>query len=205
MVLPPLQQAQRRILEEQYAANPPAKASRGTAASVPPAAASRQAVKYTAPAPGKILEAVTTSEVISKAVTPGPEAAAALERSPTEVQAEAADVGAGETPVATETAEAAPEATPEAEAVLPDTEAGTQVRNQKCPVAWLKGRRRQRPGWREGQERVKSSSSAGSSQVAERAACSGLCGGAVKMLWGSNGPGGGWDGGSEAERTTCSI
>lgn len=204
MVLPPLQQAQRRILEEQYAANPPAKASRGTAASVPPAAASRQAVKCTAPTPGKILEAVTTSEVISKAVTPGPEAAAALERSPTEVQAEAADVGAGETPVATETAEAAPEATPEAEAVLPDTEAGTQVRNQKCPVARLK-RRRRWPGWREGQERVKSSSSAGSSQVAERAACSGLCGGAVKMLWGSNGPGGGWDGGSEAERTTCSI
>ncbi|XP_056889433.1 fibrous sheath CABYR-binding protein-like isoform X2 [Takifugu flavidus] len=117
-------QAQRRILEEQYAANPPAKASRGTGASVPPAAASR--LKCTAPAPQKILEAVTTSEVISKPVTPEPEAAAAA-ASPTEVQAEAADVGAGETPVATETAEAESEATPEAEAALPDTEAGTQV------------------------------------------------------------------------------
>lgn len=139
MVLPPLQQAQRRILEEQYAANPPAKASRGTAASAPPPAASRQPVKCTAPL--KILEAVTTSEVIRKAVTPEPEAAAAL--------------GAGETPVATETARAEPEATPEAEAVLPDPEAGTQVRKEKRLAARLEGRRRRRPEWREGQERVK--------------------------------------------------
>lgn len=195
-----MQQAQRRILEEQYAANPPAKASRGTVASVPPAAASRRAVKCTAPAPEKILEAVTASEVISKPVTPEPEAAAvaaALELSPTEVQAQAADVGAGETPVATETAEAEPEATPEAEAALPDTEAGTQVRKEKAARA--------PQGWRGGQERVKSSSGAGSRQAAEPAACLGLCGGAVKMLWGSNGPGGGRDGRCEAERTTCSI
>lgn len=141
MVLPPLQQAQRRILEEQYAANPPAKASRGTAASVPPGAASRQAVRCTAPAPEKILEAVTTSEVTCKPVTPEPEAAAALEQSPTEVRAEAADVGAGEAPVATETAEAECVAPPEAEAEPPDTAAGPQVRKVKCLVASSVARR----------------------------------------------------------------
>lgn len=139
MVLPPLQQAQRRILEEQYAANPPAKASRGTAASVPPGTAPRQAVKCTESAHEKIPEAVTALEVIMKPVTPEPEAATALEQPPTEAQVEAADVGAEDTSVATEAADA--EVTPEAEAVLP--EAGTQVRSEKN-VTRLKSHRRQK-------------------------------------------------------------
>lgn len=116
-----MQQAQRRILEEQYAANPPAKASRGSAAGVPPAAAPRQAIKCAAPpAPEKIPEAVTALEVEMKAVAPEPEAVAvaALERPPAAAEAEAADAGAGESPAAAA----------QAEADVPDGGGGAQVR-----------------------------------------------------------------------------
>lgn len=157
MVLPCVQQAQRRILEEQYAANPPAKASRGTAAGVPPAAAPRQAVKRAAPAPEKIPEAVTALEVEMKAVSP--KAVAAFEQSPTAAEAGAADTGAGDPPVVAEAAEA--------QAGVPDTEADAQVRKENCNTM-LKMWGRQHPAWRQRQEMDKNSSSAGSRQVAER-------------------------------------
>lgn len=56
--LPPLQQAQRRALEEQHAASPTVKASPGIAASTPPAATPKKAAKTQAAAPAKIPEAV---------------------------------------------------------------------------------------------------------------------------------------------------
>lgn len=114
-----LQQTQRRILEEQYAANPPAKACRGSAAGAPPAAAPRQAVKRAAPAPQKIPEVAGALEVEATAVAP--EAAAASEPSPT------ADTGAEEPPVVAEAAEA--------EAEEPETEAEAQVRKENSSAA----------------------------------------------------------------------
>lgn len=147
-----MQQAQRRILEEQYAANLPAKASRGTAAGVPPAAAPRQAVKCTAPTPEKIPEAVTALEVEMKAVAPEPEAAAAtLERSPAAAEADAADTAAGDPPVAAEAAEA--------QADVPDAEADAQVSEENFNST-LKTCRRQRPAWPQSQEMDEDSSSA---------------------------------------------
>lgn len=131
MALPRLQQAQRRILEEQYAANPPAKVIRGTSASVPPAAATRKAVKCAAPATENIPEAVTAVEVVTKSVAPEPEVVAASEHSPKEAEAEAAGAGAEDPPVVAEAAEAESEAAQGAEAVLPETEAGTQVRKDQ--------------------------------------------------------------------------
>lgn len=160
MVLPCVQQAQRRILEEQYAANPPAKASRGTAASIPRAAAPRQAVKCAAPTPEKIPEAVTALEVEMKAVAPEPEAAATtLEQSPAAAEADAADTGAGDPPVVAEAAEA--------QADAPDAEAHAQVSKQNFNST-LKTCRRQRPAWPQSQEMEEDSRSAGSRQVAER-------------------------------------
>lgn len=117
MVVPCLQQTQRRILEEQYAANPPAKASRGSVTGVPAAAAPRQAVKCAAPTPERIPEAVTALEVEMKAVAPEPEAVAALERPP----ADAAAAVAGEPPDA---------AAAKAEADVPEGGASAQVRPQ---------------------------------------------------------------------------
>lgn len=122
MVVPCLQQTQRRILEEQYAANPPAKASRGSATGVPPAAAPRQAVKCAAPAPERIPEAVTALEVEMKAVAPEPEAVAVLEGPPAAAEADTAAAVAGEPPAA---------AAAKAEADVPEGGASAQVRPQK--------------------------------------------------------------------------
>lgn len=154
-----MQQAQRRILEEQYAANLPAKASRGTAASVPPAAAPRQAVKCAAPTPEKIPEAVTALEVEMKAVAPEPEAAATLDQSPAAAEADAADTAAGDPPVVAEAAEA--------QADVPDAQADAQVSKENFNST-LKTCRRRRPAWPQSQEMDEDSSSAGSRQIAER-------------------------------------
>lgn len=135
------QQAQRRILEEQYAVKPPAKASRGPAASLPPVAAPQQAVKCIAPDPEKIPEAVTASEVEMKAVALEPEG-----QSPTAAGAGAADTGGGDPPADAEAAEA--------EADVADTEADAQVRRKSSKTTLercrrLKRCRRQRPVWRQ--------------------------------------------------------
>ncbi|XP_005924576.1 calphotin isoform X2 [Haplochromis burtoni] len=54
-------QAQRRALEEQHAANPPVKASRGIAVSAPPAGTTKKAAKAPPPAPAPAPEKISRS------------------------------------------------------------------------------------------------------------------------------------------------
>ncbi|KAL3975498.1 hypothetical protein ACER0C_021384 [Sarotherodon galilaeus] len=81
-------QAQRRALEEQHAANPPVKASRGIAVSAPPAGTTKKAAKAPppAPAPEKISQAIPA--VIPTVETPKlePKAEPVAKPIPDEVQ-----------------------------------------------------------------------------------------------------------------------
>lgn len=146
-----LQQAQRRALEEQHAANPPVKASPGIAVSVPPAANPKKAAKTAAPAPQKIPEAavpaaapvVESPEVVLQPVVTEPisetvpldvkapeepDAAVALEQTPAEVEVEVQVPVTEEAPTV-ETS--APETVQEAEPVIPETEPDTEVRTKE--------------------------------------------------------------------------
>ncbi|XP_030592924.1 fibrous sheath CABYR-binding protein-like isoform X1 [Archocentrus centrarchus] len=81
---PPLQ-AQRRALEEQHAANPPVKASRGIAVSAPPAGTTKKAAK--APAPEKISQPILVAVPIVETPKLEPIAEPVVEPIPVEVQA----------------------------------------------------------------------------------------------------------------------
>lgn len=78
-------QAQRRALEEQHAANPPVKASRGIAVSAPPAGTTKKAAK--APAPEKISQPILVADPIVETPKLEPIAEPVVELIPVEVQA----------------------------------------------------------------------------------------------------------------------
>lgn len=142
-----LQQAQRRALEEQHAANPPVKASPGIAVSVPPAATAKKAAKTAAPTPEKIQEAIPiavpivespevelkpvvkepdTEPVLIEVEALEPEAAVVLKSSQAEVEVEVPALVTEEAPTEPDVIEA--EIVQEAEADVPETEPVTEVR-----------------------------------------------------------------------------
>lgn len=154
-VFPALQQAQRRALEEQHAANPPVKASRGIAVSAPPAGTTKKAAKAPPPAPAPAPEKISRSipAAVPTVETPKlePKAEPVAKPIPDEVQAPESEVVLLEqTPVTAEieiptpvTVEARAVETPsvkpstveanvvqEPEPKIPETEPITEVRKR---------------------------------------------------------------------------
>ncbi|XP_005738185.1 calphotin-like [Pundamilia nyererei] len=89
-------QAQRRALEEQHAANPPVKASRGIAVSAPPAGTTKKAAKAPPPAPAPAPEKISRSipAAVPTVETPKlePKAEPVAKPIPDEVQAPESEV-----------------------------------------------------------------------------------------------------------------
>lgn len=150
-VFPALQQAQRRALEEQHAANPPVKASRGIAVSAPPVGTTKKAAKAPPPAPEKISQSIPAAAPTVETPKLEPKAEPVAKPIPDEVQAPESEAVLLEQTPATAEIEVPTPVTVEARAVetpsvkpstveanvvqepkIPEIEPITEVRNRYC-------------------------------------------------------------------------
>lgn len=131
-------QAQRRALEEQHAANPPVKASRGIAVSAPPVGTTKKAAKAPPPAPEKISQSIPAAAPTVETPKLEPKAEPVAKPIPDEVQAPESEAVLLEQTPATAEIEVPTPVTVEARAVetpsvKPSTVEANVVQEPKIP------------------------------------------------------------------------